>query len=95
MLPKPEECCFPCCFSRAEHQHHVTYDPEVIKPLCREHHEEITIINGAKARRQRHALSNKQRWFLWYKWQEMEIRPRRTKKALEYIEPWDRKVKPD
>ena len=94
MIPTPDRCCFPRCPEFADHTHHITYHPEVTKPLCRPHHEEITILNGQHARRVRHELSNKHRWWIWYQWLEGKLRVRRTKKALEYIEEWDRMTTP-
>jgi hypothetical protein len=91
MIPTPDRCCFPGCTDLADHTHHITYNPEIKKPLCRPHHEEITILNGQHARRIRHGLSNKHRWWIWYQWLENKLRVRRTKKALEYIGDWDRK----
>jgi arylamine N-acetyltransferase len=82
-------CHFPTCDEPADHRHHVTYQPEVIFPLCRKHHEDITILNGQQARKYRRKLSNKQRWFIWYRFLAGEMKPRRTKKAMEYIKPWD------
>jgi hypothetical protein len=76
----------------ADHTHHVTYNPEVTKPLCRPHHEEITILNGQQARKVRHELSNKHRWWIWFQWLEGKLKVRRTKKALEYIEEWDQRT---
>lgn len=89
VIPAPQSCCFPGCARFAEHRHHITYDPEVIKPLCRQHHEEITIINGQQGRKIRCDLSNKHRWWIWYQWTGGKLKPRRTKKALEYLEGWD------
>src|SRR5205823_4614959 len=68
VLPSPPLCCFPGCIDFGIHKHHVTYDPKVIKPLCRRHHEEITMINGVQGRKYRHGLSNQHRWWIWYKW---------------------------
>jgi hypothetical protein len=91
-------CCFPECDQEAEHRHHVTYSPVVIKLLCRKHHEDITIINGQQSRKNRRRtgryrseyvyLSNKHRWWIWFQWLEGKLKPRRTEKALEYIENW-------
>ena len=89
MIPAPIPCCYPDCPNRGEHQHHITYHPEVVKPLCRIHHEEITIINGQQARKYRRELSNKQRWWIWYQWTGGKLKPRRTRKAQEYIEEWN------
>jgi hypothetical protein len=88
VLPAPPRCSFPGCTNSALHDHHITYDPEVIKPLCRLHHEEITIINGIQARKYRRGLSNKHRWWAWYQWTQGKLKPRRTKKAMEYLEDW-------
>ena len=85
-----ERCCYPTCGQYADHRHHVTYMPEVIKPLCRAHHEDITIINGQQARKYRRGLSNKHRWWIWLQWREGKLKPRRTRKALDYIAVWDR-----
>jgi len=68
------------------HRHHITYDPPVIENLCERHHEDITIINLQQAGKIRGALSNKHRWRNWYCWLRGELRPRRTAKAMEYIE---------
>jgi hypothetical protein len=92
MIPTPDRCCFPNCTEFADHTHHITYNPEVTKPLCRPHHEEITILNGQQARKVRHELSNKHRWWIWYQWLDGKLRIRRTKKALEYIEEWDQRI---
>jgi len=89
MLLTSHRCCFSGCAELADHTHHVTYSPEVTKPLCRKHHEGITILNGQQARKVRHGLSNKHRWWIWFQWVEGKLKPRRTRKALEYIEEWD------
>lgn len=92
VLPK---CEFPGCTRHYDHGHHIVYYPEeVVKPLCREHHAEITMLNGIHARRIRHELSNNHRWWLWHQWIAGKLKPRRTRKALEYIEEWDRKPDP-
>lgn len=90
MLHARGQCSFRDCPEFADHTHHITYHPEVTKPLCRPHHEEITILNGQQARKVRHELSNKHRWWIWYQWLEGKLKVRRTKKALGYIEEWDR-----
>jgi hypothetical protein len=92
MLLSPTRCDYPGCVAYREHDHHVTYDPEVIKPLCRLHHEEITIINGQHARKYRRPLSNRQRWWIWYQWRDGKLKARRTRKAQEYIEEWDQNM---
>jgi hypothetical protein len=84
------QCCYPGCSDYADHQHHVTYEPEAIKPLCRTHHEDITIINGQQSRKYRRGLSNRHRWWIWFQWLDGKLKPRRTRKALDYIEEWDR-----
>ena len=84
-----QQCCFPSCSDSAEHRHHVTYDPPVIKVLCEKHHKEITMLNGLQARKYRSSLSNKQRWWIWYQWMEGKLKPRRTRKALDYVNEWD------
>jgi hypothetical protein len=91
-------CSFPGCPDPAEHTHHITYDPSVTKPLCRKHHEDITIINGQQARKNRRKrnwresqylrLSNKHRWWIWFQWLNGTLKPRRTKKALEWLKDW-------
>jgi hypothetical protein len=86
--PTHPQCTFPGCTDSSAHKHHVTYEPEVIKPLCRQHHEEITILNGQQARKYRRGLSNKQRWWIWHQWARGTLKVRRTRKALEYIEDW-------
>jgi hypothetical protein len=88
--PVLPDCSFPGCEKWGIYDHHVTYEPPVIKPLCREHHEDITIINRAKAGRQKSPLSNRQRWWIWYQWREGKLKPRRTRGALEYVSEWDR-----
>jgi hypothetical protein len=91
----PRGCEFPGCTRRGDHRHHIVYHPEeVVKLLCREHHAEITMLNGIHGRRVRHQLSNSHRWWLWYQWIAGKLKPRRTRKALEYIEEWDRKPDP-
>ena len=88
VLLEPPRCAFPSCTDWGEHQHHITYDPPVTKRLCVQHHEEITIINGQQARKYRRSLSNKHRWWIWFQWIEGKLKPRRTRKALEYTEEW-------
>ncbi len=89
MLPEPPRCAFPGCGEWADHEHHITYNPEVKKHLCFAHHEEITILNGQQARKYRTPLSNKFRWWIWYAWTRGELKVRRrTRKALEWTEDW-------
>lgn len=66
------------CQAKGTESHHVTYSPQVIKPLCKQHHEEITALNGVQGRKYRTELSNKHRWFIWFQWQEGKLKPRRT-----------------
>src|SRR5260221_4725489 len=88
MLPEPPRCAFPGCGEWGGHQHHITYDPPVIEPLCVGHHQQITILNGQQARKYRHELSNRHRWWIWHQWIAGKLKVRRTQKALEYIEEW-------
>jgi hypothetical protein len=83
-------CFFPSCMELAKHTHHVTYKPEVTKPLCVRHHKEITILNGQHGRRVRHRLSNGHRWYIWYQWMAGKMKIRRTRKSQEYLNSWDR-----
>ncbi len=91
MLPLPRRCSFPGCTAFGDHDHHITYEPPVIKALCRKHHEDITIINGAQSRRCG-TLRNNQRWAIWFKWRAGELKPRRTKLAMDWIQAWDMKT---
>jgi hypothetical protein len=83
-------CDFPGCSEFALHTHHITYSPAVTKVLCVRHHEEITILNGQRARGLRHSLSNKHRWWIWFQWRERKLKVRRTKKAMTYVDKWYR-----
>jgi hypothetical protein len=87
-LPELPRCAFPGCQEWGEHDHHITYDPEVKKPLCVGHHQEITILNGQQARKYRRELSNKHRWWILYQWTQGKLKVRRTRKSLEWIEDW-------
>jgi hypothetical protein len=86
MLLTSFQCAFPGCKKFGAENHHITYNPEVTKRLCTRHHEEITILNGHKGRAVRHGLSNRHRWWIWYQWLEGNLKVRRTKKAMQYIE---------
>lgn len=82
-LPAPTRftapCTFPSCEAIGTEKHHITYNPEVTKWLCKKHHEEITAINSVEARRFKYKqLSNKHRWFLWFQWIEGKLKPRRS-----------------
>jgi hypothetical protein len=80
------QCAFPGCKEFGEENHHITYSPEVTKRLCKVHHEEITILNTQRGGKLRHAVSNKDRWRIWFQWIQGKLKVRRTKKAMEYIE---------
>jgi len=89
------QCAFPGCRVLAMHSHHIVYEPQpIVKKLCEEHHHQITIINGQQARRIRHTLSTKHRWWIWYGFIEGRLKPRRTAKAMEYIEEMKALPKP-
>lgn len=99
-------CEFPDCKTPPVHMHHIVYDEydedgkEWTVPLCRKHHEDITIINGAKARatrsgwnwryQQYRKLTNWERWEIYDGWIMGRFKPKRTKKALAYLKNWDR-----
>jgi hypothetical protein len=88
----PRRCEFPGCTRHGDHRHHIVYRPEeVVRRLCCEHHAEITMLNGIHGRRVRHQLSNDHRWWIWRQWTGGKLKPRRTRKALEYIQEWGRK----
>ena len=82
-------CAFPACTGLGEHEHHVIYRPPVTKRLCRQRHEEITMLNGIQGRKVRHTLTDQHRWWIWYQWTQGRLKPRRTKKALQYVQEWD------
>jgi hypothetical protein len=82
-------CDFPGCKGFGLHNHHITYEPSVTRRLCRQHHEEITIINSQQARKFRRRLSNQHRWRNWYEWRKGNLKARRTTLALSWIEKWD------
>ena len=92
MLPEPPRCAFPGCPEWGDHKHHIVYRPEpVIRRLCFRHHEEITHLNGQQSRKYGWiVLSNTFRWRIWHRWLRGELKPRRTRKALEYTESWKR-----
>ena len=46
------------------------------------------MLNGQQARKYRHELSNKHGWWIWYQWIDGKLKPRRTRKALEWSESW-------
>lgn len=79
-------CVFPGCKDVGLHRHHITYDPDVIVTLCERHHEDITIVNGQQARKYKRPLTDRWRWWIWHQWLEGNLKPRRTAKAMDYIE---------
>jgi hypothetical protein len=85
-------CSFPGCEKPGTQRHHVTYDPKVIKPLCGDHHDEITMLNMQQGRKCRHELSNAHRWHLWYAWIGGR-RVRRTGKSVEDLADWKDQAK--
>lgn len=89
ILPTSQRCSFPGCNAFGDHDHHIVYDPDVIKPLCVTHHKEITMLNGIQARKFRRCLSRRQRWWIWFQWLSGKLKLRRTKKALEWVSDWD------
>lgn len=83
------KCVFPKCDKPAEHRHHVVYKPKPsLRGLCREHHEDITIINTNQAWKIHRKLSNSHRWIIWEKWLKGELTPQRTPEALAWIAKW-------
>src|SRR5215475_2927846 len=85
-------CRYPDCEKISEHHHHILGRESPNSPiamLCRPHHEEITMLNGIQARKYHRGLTERWRWRIWYRWLAGEMKPRRTKRALEYIKSWD------
>src|ERR1700704_3429217 len=77
------------CTDPATEQHHVLYDYHRDGPktfgLCKEHHRWITRTQSHAGRKQRFPLSEKQRWFFWFKLIRGEMkRPRETKLDREW-----------
>jgi len=73
------------CTKEAIEEHHITYYPEATTLMCSEHHEQITAINSHQARKQHHELSNSQRWYLFYRFIQGNLRkPRITHLDLEW-----------
>jgi hypothetical protein len=71
------------CTALATEGHHILYDYHdkgpVVRDLCTEHHSWITRAQAHAGRRQRFSLSEKQRWFFWFKLINGEMkRPRST-----------------
>jgi len=87
VLPQPKiripTCAFTSCTRLGTDNHHVTYDPDVIKPLCLIHHIHITMINSVHARKYHQRLSPKYRWHIWFEWLKGKYKPKHTKRALE------------
>jgi hypothetical protein len=78
-----EMCPVKDCTSPVEEQHHILYDYHdggpLIRGLCRHHHRWITRRQAHAARKQRHDLSEKQRWFFWFELVKGRMRrPRQT-----------------
>ena len=89
-----KQCAFPECPRKTAHKHHVVYKPKaVVVGLCREHHEDITIVNTNAAEATRRKLTNDQRWELWRKWLAGDVKPIRTENALAWIAKWDKPKK--
>jgi hypothetical protein len=85
------KCPVPGCEEAATEGHHILYDYHqhgpVIERLCPEHHRWITRRQSHAARKQRHALSEKQRWFFWYELKGGKMRrPRSTALDREWVE---------
>jgi len=79
-----EKCSVLNRVNLATERHHVTYEPEVIKGLCEVHHLEITAMHTHQMKYQGHGLSNKQRWYIWYKFTQGKKRVKITKHDLRY-----------
>lgn len=94
-MKEKKKCFVKSCEKISEHNHHVTYKPPMLRPLCRIHHEDITIVNTNWAWRIKKKLSTEVRKMLWEKWLKGEIHPERTPEALAWISKWrkPRKVK--
>jgi hypothetical protein len=91
MLPEPTRCSFTGCTEFGGHQHHITYDPEWKEPLCESHHKEITHLNAIQSRKYHYIkLSNRFRRWIWFQWIEGKLKPRRTRKAQEWTDDWNR-----
>ena len=80
---KPKLCPVKDCRALATEGHHVLYryhegGPKVFG-LCEEHHSWITRAQAHAGHKQHHPLSEKQRWFFWFKLIKGEMkRPRKT-----------------
>ena len=83
------KCTYPGCPDWATHRHHIVYNPDVIKPLCAHHHQQITNLNGIQARKCHHRLRPEHRWKIWYLWLEGKLKPRNTRRCREW---WDREA---
>ena len=66
---KAKRSCFKCGKTYRLQRHHVTYEPEVVKLLCRLCHLKITAMNKAVARSTDpfHTLTNAERLQNWEK----------------------------
>jgi len=94
MLPPPKgfkRCPVKDCGKVATEGHHVLYDYHrggpVVFDLCAEHHSWITRAQSHAGRRQHYPLTEKQRWFFWYRLINGELkRPRNTHLDREWSE---------
>lgn len=91
LIRKFGTCPVKGCGQAATVEHHVLYDYHeggpVTKRLCPDHHDWITRRQAHAARKQRHDLSERQRWFFWYELIEGRMtRPRRTHLDREWSE---------
>ena len=74
--------CLKCEKTKLLHKHHVTYDPEVIKWLCRICHGLITSINTKIAINRKRKLSNNLREYLFDIFLKIPLHRTNTKKIL-------------
>lgn len=66
--------------------HHVIYPDGPLAFLCAKHHLWLTAINSHQARKQKKALTEKQRWYLFYNFIEGKLKkPRITKLDREWM----------
>jgi hypothetical protein len=77
------------CSQPATAEHHILYKAvhgrDIVRRLCEEHHAWITRRQAHAARKQRHELSEKQRWYFWFELIEGRMeRPRVTHLDREY-----------
>jgi len=84
------------CAEPATEQHHILYaavhGKDETRDLCREHHSWITREQSHQGRKQRSALSEKQRWRFWFILVKGEMkRPRQTRLDRDWAERWKAK----